>query len=141
MTINDRAIKLRCDAVELITKMSHLFGAVLIACNDFVNRVDDNRRVLLFNGSPDEFWSQLIHRQRFSPKIPYIDIRKAAGFPAKFCVHVFKSMQARGGVKLQIHIQDSSLGAIPIQPFAAFGNGDNKFYKGKGLTRLRRSCQ
>ena len=141
MTINDRAIKLRCDTVELIAKMSHLFSTVLISCNDLVNRVDDNRRVLLFNGSTNEFWSEFIHGQRFSSKIPYIDIRKAAGFPTKLRVHIFKSMQARGGVKLQIHIQDSSLGAIPIQPFAAFGNGDNKFYKGKGLTRLRRSCQ
>ena len=56
VAVDHGTAQLRADLVELVAKMRHLIGAVLVAGDDLVNGVDDDSDVLLFLGTADQAW-------------------------------------------------------------------------------------
>ena len=70
VTVNDSAAKLRADLVELVAEMSHLVGAVFITRDDFVDGVNNNGHVIRFLRPGNDFWCQLVHRDRLATKVP-----------------------------------------------------------------------
>ena len=53
--------------------MRHLVGAVFVAGDDLVNRVNDDRHVLFFCGAANEFRRELIHRYAAPAQEPDVD--------------------------------------------------------------------
>ena len=62
MAVDNRTPQLGTDQVKLITEFCHLVSGVFIAGNDLVDRVDDDRQVLLLLCPVNQFWSQTVHR-------------------------------------------------------------------------------
>ena len=61
MTVNHRTAQLGTNLIELIAEVGHLIGAVLVAGNDLVDRVNDDRCVVLLFCSADQLRSKLVH--------------------------------------------------------------------------------
>lgn len=82
MAVDDGAVQLGANLVELVAEMGHLVGAVFVTSDDLINGVDDDSRVILLRGPADELRRQLVHRDGFAPQFPNVDIGDVVGRPA-----------------------------------------------------------
>ena len=94
VAVDHGAAKLRAHLVELVAEMRHLVGAVLVAGDDLVNRVNDNCHVALFCGAANEFRRELVHRYAAPAQIPDVDAVDVLRRKAERRVNVFEAMQA-----------------------------------------------
>ena len=105
MAVNDSAVQLGSDLVELVAEMRHLIGAVFIAGDDLVDRIDDDRRVILLLRPADQLGRQLIHGDRLSSQVPDVDIFQMVGTDAQRCVHIVEAMKAARPVQFEIAVE------------------------------------
>ena len=120
VAVDDRASQLAADVVELISKVRHIAGGVLIACDDLVNGVDDDRREVHILTPPDDDLCQLIHRERLAPEIPHDEIAGAWMHRHALCpVDVLQSVDERLLIDFQIDIEHAPLSALPAEERAA----------------------
>ena len=138
VAVDHGAAKLRADLVKLVAEGRHLVGAVFVAGNDLINGVDDHGDVVLLQRPPDELRGQRVHGQRLAPEIPDIDIADIGRPQPHSLIHILKPVQAASSVQLQVDIEHLSLGALPLQPLLALGNGNAQLDQCKGLARLGR---
>ncbi|MNC07292.1 hypothetical protein D3C75_548350 [compost metagenome] len=100
MAVNDAGAELRRDLVELVREVGHLVGAILVAGEHLVNRIDNNGNVVLLGRPPDQLRRQLIHWHRLAPQVPDIDITDMPAGEAQGCIHILETVQAARPVKL-----------------------------------------
>ena len=136
VAIDYRAPQLCADTVELVAELRHLVRAVLIAGYNLVNRVNNNRDVVLLGSAPDKLWRQLVHWHRLAAQVPDINVLQVRRYQVEGRVNIFKTMQAARPVKLQVDIQYFALGAVESYPLAAFGDGDAQLDERERLTGL-----
>ena len=67
VTVDHGYAQFRANLIELITEVRHLIRAVLITCNDLIDRIDDNGYVILLGSPADEHRGQFIHRPGLAP--------------------------------------------------------------------------
>ena len=142
MAVDDRASQLAADVVELIPEVRHIAGSILVARDDLVNRVDDDRLKMHVLTPPDDDLCQLIHRERLAPEIPHDEIAGAWMHRHTLCpVDVLQPIYKRLLVDFQIDIEDFPLPASPSQELAAGRNGKRQLHQPERLARLRGTCQ
>ena len=142
VAVDDGAAQLTADQIELVAKLGHLVSAVLVAGDDFINRVQYHRNVALLGGPADEPRGQLVHRHRRAAQVPHIDAAHVVRGIAQCRVHILEAVQAAGAVEFQVDVHHLALGAAePSQPRLALGNADAQLDQGKALARLAGTCQ
>lgn len=128
MTVDHGAAKLCTHFIELVTEVRHLIGTVLITSNDLINRVYNDRYIILLCCPSDQLWCKLIHRYRLSSKVPDINILQVVWDIAKGLIYIFKTVKTARPVKLQVHVHHTSLRTMPLQPLLALCYSDTQFY-------------
>lgn len=93
VTVDDGAVQLGADLVELIAEVGHLVGAVFVTSDDLINWVDDDGRVVLLGCPTDELRRQLVHRDGFAAQFPNVDIGNVVGRPSQGVIHVLEAVQ------------------------------------------------
>ena len=141
VTVDDGAVQLGADLVELVAEVGHLVGAVFVACDDLINRVDDDGRVVLLGCPADELRRQLVHGDGFAAQLPDVDVGNVVGWPSQGVVYVFKAVQTARPVQFQVDVQDAPLGAVPVEPLPSFGDSNGHLDEGEGLAGFRGACQ
>ena len=136
MAIDNRHTQFCTDLVKLVAEVGHLVRAVLVAGDDFINGVNHNGYVVLLGGPAYEHRSQFVHRPGLTTQVPDINVFKVVRFPSESLVHIPETVQTAGPIQLQIHIQDSPLGALPSQPLPALRNGYTHLNLQEGLSGL-----
>ena len=136
VAVDYRTPEFGADLVKLVAKMRHLICAVFIACDDFINRVNDNGDIVFLRSASDELRRELIHRNRLAAQVPHIDVMQVFRSPAERCIDIFKTVQAACAVKLEIDIHYLALGTFEAQPFASLGYGAAQLYQRKRLAGL-----
>ena len=123
VAIDHCTAKLCTHLVKLVTEVRHLVRTVLISCDDLIDRVNDDGNIVLFCSPPDQFWCQLIHRDRLTSQIPDIDVLQVLWlFYTHSCIHIFETVQTACPVKFQVDIQHFSLCTVPFQPLLPLCN-------------------
>ena len=74
MTVNRAASSFRADLVELIAERAHFGSVVLVARDDLVDRVDDDRVEMLIPDTAHQFRYQLIQRNGVTAQVPNDDV-------------------------------------------------------------------
>ena len=128
MTVDHGAAKLCTHFIELVTEVRHLIGTVLITSNDLINRVYNDRYIILLCCPSNQLWCKLIHRYRLSSKVPDINILQVVWDIAKGLIYIFKTVKTARPVKLQVHVHHTSLRTMPLQPLFALCYSDTQFY-------------
>ena len=139
MTVDHGTAQLCTHFIELVTEVRHLIGTVLITSNDLINRVYNDRYIILLCCPSDQLGGKLIHRYRLSSKVPDINILQVVWDIAKGLIYIFKTVKTARPVKLQVHVHHTSLRTMPLQPLLALCYSDTQFYLQERLTSLRRS--
>ena len=122
VAVDNRAAEFRTNFVKLIAEPCHLVGAVFVARDDLVNRVDDNGNVILLCRPANELRREFIHWNGLAAQVPHINVAGVLRLPAEACINVLQTVQARGAVEFQIDIHDFSLRTVEAEP--AFPLGD-----------------
>ena len=142
VAVDDRASQLAADVVELIPEVRHIAGGILIARDDLVNGVDDDRREIHVLTPPDDDLRQLIHRKCLAPEIPHDEIAGAGVHREILClIDMLQSVDERLPVDFQIDIEHAALHALPAQELPAGGDGKCQLHQPEGLPRLGGACQ
>ena len=94
VAVDHGTAELCADLVKLVAEVRHLIGAVLVARDDLVYRVDHYCYVVLFLRSAYELWCKLIHWHTASSQVPDVYFAEVVGLDLHRCVHVFKTVQA-----------------------------------------------
>ena len=136
VTVDNGAAELVAHLVKLIAEARHLFGAVLVAGEHLVNRVDNNGDKALFGGAAYQHRCELVHWHRHTAQVPDINAADVVGRLTERLVYVDKTVITARLVQLQIDIHDFALGAVPAEPRLAFRDCDSQLNQGEGLARL-----
>ena len=136
MTVNRRAASFSTDTVKLVAESSHIGGAVFIACNDLVNRVDDDCVQMLIAYTTDQLWHKLIQRNSVPAQVPDDDVINMLTVITERIVYLDKTVHTGGGINLQIDIQYSSFTAGKSQPGFSFCNRRAKLHEQEGFPSL-----
>ena len=139
VTVDGRAAEFGAHLVKLVAEVRHLIGGVLVAGDDLVNRVDNDRDVVLLDGSANQLGREPVHRHGLAAQIPDVDVAEVLRLPAEAAVHVPKTVQAGGAVKLEVDVQHSALCTVEAEPAFALGDGDGQLDERERLARLGRS--
>ena len=137
MTVDGRTPGLCTDLVELIAEERHIAGAVLIAGDDLINRVDDDGIEMLIAHTAHELRHQLVQRHSLAAQIPQDEVFGTGLANMECVIDIGESVNAAGAVNFQIHIQHTALFAGEAEPFTALGDRNRQLHQQEGLTRLR----
>ena len=136
MAVDHCTIQLGGDTVEFVAELSHLIRAVFIACNHFINGIQNDRSVVCFLGPAYQFRSELCHGLALSSQVPDRHIIKVRVLDSQGAVHINKAPETGITVQLKIDIEDMPLPAGESKPFPALCDRDTELDQGKGFTGL-----
>ena len=139
VAVDGRAAELGAHLVKLVAEVRHLIGGVLVAGDDLVNGVDDDRDVVLLDRSANEFRREPVHRHGLAAQVPDVDVAEVLRLPAETAVHILKTVQAGSAVKLEVDVQHSALCTVKAEPAFALRDGDGQLDQRERLARLGRS--
>ena len=133
VAVDDGAAELVAHLVKLIAEARHLLGAVLVAGEHLVDRVDDHGDKALFGSAADQHRRELVHRYRPTAQVPDINASDVVGRLTERLVHVDKAVITACLVKFQVDIHHLALRAVPTEPRLAFRDGDRQLDQSEGL--------
>ena len=139
VTVDGRAAEFGAHLVKLVAEVRHLVGGVLVAGDDLVDRVDDDRDVVLLDGSANQLGREPVHRHGLAAQVPDVDVAQVLRLPAEAAVHVPEAVQAGSAVKLEVDVQHSALCTVEAEPAFALGDRDGQLDQCERLARLGRS--
>ena len=142
VAVDHRTAQLGAHLVELVAKMRHLIGAVLVAGDDLVDGVEDDGGVAFLTRPADELGGQLVHGDGSTAQVPDVNVPQVLRGQAEGSIHILEAVQAGGPVQLEVDVQHFALGTgKAAQPGRALGNGNAQLNEGEALARLAGACQ
>ena len=136
VAVDGAAAGLAADPVELVAEGAHIGGGVLVPGDDLVNGVQDDGVKALAADPADELRHQPVQRQGVAAQVPDDNVLRVGRRDAQRAVDLQKAVDGRGGIDLQIHIQDPPLQAGKAQPGPPLGDGDAELHQQEALARL-----
>ena len=131
VAVDHRCAQLGAYPVKLIAESGHLVGAVFVAGDNFIDRVDDDGDIVLLHAAADQLRCQFIHGHCPTSQIPNIHVGQVSRFPAQRLIYIPEPVQTACPIQFQIDIHHPSFGTGEAKPRLPFGNGDGQLYQGK----------
>ena len=136
MNVDDRRARLGRYPVEQVAEDGHVPGAVLVARDDLIDGVDDDRRQPLVLHPPDQPGSQFVQRRRLAPQRPDRHLLRLLPVDAQPAEYLLEPGIEAVPVDFQVDVEHLSPPALPAQPFTARGDGSGQFHQQERLARL-----
>ena len=97
MAVDYSAAQVCTNLVKLIAKIGHLVRAVLVAGDDFVDRINDDGNVIFLGSPANQLGRQLVHGHGLAAQVPDIYVGNIFG-PLFFWEFPVLTSTARGSV-------------------------------------------